>query len=76
MKAPLLSLSPIAIAMLGLMACSPATETSQTAKQPAPAIETETQTDSARVNAFFERTFEEDLKSSPMFQSYLGIKWE
>lgn len=25
---------------------------------------------------FFERTFEEDLKSSPMFQSYLGIKWD
>ena len=76
MKTPLLSLSPIAIAMLGLMACSPAPETSQTTQQPPPAVETESQTDSARVNAFFERTFEEDLKSSPMFQSYLGIKWD
>ena len=25
---------------------------------------------------FFERTFQDDLKRSPQFQSYLGIKWD
>lgn len=74
MKTSFFTLSPLALALVGLMACSPASETSQ--KLPEPAVETASLSESERVNAFFERTFEEDLKRSPMFQSYLGIKWD
>lgn len=69
-------LAPVAVAMAGLMACSPAdeatvqqTETTAEASQQAAAM-----TESERVQRFFTRTFEEDLQRSPMFQSYLGIK--
>ncbi|BBO28453.1 hypothetical protein AltI4_28410 [Alteromonas sp. I4] len=34
------------------------------------------QSESERLAAFFERTFQDDLKRSPQFQSYLGIKWD
>lgn len=70
-----LKLAPIALAMFGLTACSPAPEaqsTPETTQTSAPAGQTE----SARLSAFFERTFNEDLKRSPLFQSYLGIKWD
>ena len=69
MKAPLLSLSPIAIAMLGLMACSPASETSQTTQQPPPVVETESQTDSARVNAFLNALSKKILKARLCFKA-------
>jgi len=76
MKTSLLTLSPIALALIGLMACSPANETSSSASQPSAPKENTMQSESERVQAFFERSFDEDLKRSPMFQSYLGIKWD
>jgi len=32
------------------------------------------QTESERLNAFFERVYQENIKRSPVAQSYLGIK--
>ena len=75
MKLSLLKLSPIALTLLGVMACSPANEQPNQTSAPAVA-EVENQTESERLSAFFEQSFEEDLKRSPMFQSYLGIKWD
>ncbi|MBT0587514.1 DUF885 domain-containing protein [Alteromonas oceanisediminis] len=79
MKNPLL-LSAVASALL-LSACSPAPQqnTQNTASVEAPnaASSAETpQTESEKLAAFFERTFEEDLRESPMRQSYLGLKWD
>ncbi|MEC8417250.1 MAG: DUF885 domain-containing protein [Pseudomonadota bacterium] len=78
-------LTPLALAIAaisGLAACSPAsqtTPTSQTAIEQASTPKQEQvaqQSESQRLSAFFERTFEEDLKRSPLFQSYLGKKWD
>lgn len=69
-------LTTLAVMVAGLCACSPAPK--EQVSTPAPAEVQNTvanQTESERLNAFFERTFEEDLKRSPMFQSYLGKKW-
>lgn len=74
-------LTPLALALTGVMACSPANNTATPASSDAQQSQTEkqseqaTKTESERVNAFFERTFKEDLERSPLFQSYLGIKW-
>ena len=57
-------------------ACSPATETANNAPEPIKTEKPAGQSESERLNAFFERTFEEDLKRSPLFQSYLGKKWD
>ena len=78
-------LTPLALAIAaisGLAACSPASQTtpaSQTAIEQASTPQQEQvaqQSESQRLSAFFERTFEEDLKRSPLFQSYLGKKWD
>ena len=76
MKSTPWRLAPLAIALTGLMACSPAndttapkTETTATTTQQSGAM-----SESERVQNFFSRTFQEDLNRSPMFQSYLGIK--
>ena len=72
----ILKVSAIAIAISGLMACSPApqsTSSTTTADTERPA---QMQSESERLAAFFERTFQDDLKRSPQFQSYLGIKWD
>ncbi|WP_334013004.1 DUF885 domain-containing protein [Alteromonas sp. S167] len=78
-------LTPLALALAaisGLAACSPASQTtpaSQTAIEQASTPKQEQvaqQSESQRLSAFFERTFEEDLKRSPLFQSYLGKKWD
>ena len=76
MKTSLFSLTPVALALLALTACSPANETPQ-AQTPELTSQNETgQTESQRLAAFFENSFEEDLKRSPLFQSYLGKKWD
>lgn len=72
----ILKISAIAMAISGLMACSPAPQstsptTTTDAERPA-----QMQSESERLAAFFERTFQDDLKRSPQFQSYLGIKWD
>lgn len=75
-------LTPVALALTGIMACSPANDTatssSTDAQQAQSGTQSEevTQTESERVDAFFERAFKEDLERSPLFQSYLGIKWD
>ena len=76
MKKTLLKLTPIALAITTLTACSPASETAKTAPEPIKTEKPAGQSESERLNAFFERTFEENLKRSPLFQSYLGKKWD
>jgi uncharacterized protein (DUF885 family) len=76
MKTSLFSLTPVALALLTLTACSPANETPQSQ---APEVKSQSesgQTESQRLAAFFENSFEDDLKRSPLFQSYLGKKWD
>ncbi|MEW9798134.1 DUF885 domain-containing protein [Alteromonas sp. CYL-A6] len=80
MKTVMRKLTPVALAVLGLTACSPASDQATQSASTAPQAESaQTQqsamTESERLNAFFERTFKEDLERSPLFQSYLGIKW-
>ncbi len=75
-------LTPLALAMTGVIACSPTDDSSASVTPEATQAQNEaqteqtSQTESERVNAFFERTFKEDLERSPLFQSYLGIKWD
>ncbi|GBL05838.1 DUF885 family protein [Glaciecola sp. KUL10] len=62
-----------------ITACSPAQEASNTntASQQAQATtEQSVQSESAKLASFFEQSFDEDLKRSPMYQSYLGYKWD
>nr|WP_136252105.1 DUF885 domain-containing protein [Ningiella ruwaisensis] len=75
----------LAIGMtIGLSACSPKPETQseaspQGAQQEQKAVEEQRQApknESMRLAQFFADSFEEDLKRSPMGQSYLGIKWD
>ncbi len=68
--------APLAALISGLMACSPAPETTTQTTTTDSVEESSQQTESERLNAFFERTFQEDLDRSPLFQSYLGIKGE
>lgn len=58
---------------LAITACNPPTQTQKdtTAEtQQAP-----TQSESERLSTFFEEKFKEDLENSPLYQSYLGLKW-
>ncbi|MBU3022394.1 DUF885 family protein [Aestuariibacter sp. A3R04] len=69
-------LTTLTVIFAGLCACSPAPKEQVSAPAPTEGQgPVANQTESERLNAFFERTFEEDLKRSPMFQSYLGKKW-
>ncbi|TPV61760.1 DUF885 domain-containing protein [Aestuariibacter sp. GS-14] len=67
-------LSAIALAVSGLIACSPATQTTAPTSDTAQSVQA--QSESERLAAYFEQTFQDDLKRSPTFQSYLGIKWD
>jgi len=71
-----MKLSPIAAALFAITACSPATESTQTTTSHVAAEHNASQTESERLSAFFENAFDEDLKRSPLFQSYLGKKWD
>ncbi|NVK55927.1 MAG: DUF885 domain-containing protein [Alteromonadaceae bacterium] len=78
MKITTVKLSLLTSITLGLLACSPPQQV-QTPASPEGAETTASSAmpdESERLSAFFERTFEEDLKRSPEFQSYLGIKWD
>lgn len=73
-------LSLLVVLILGttLTACSPAPSDQKMATNPqeeATPVVVE-QSESERLTAFFENSFEQDLKRSPMFQSRLGIKWD
>ena len=76
MKTSLFSLTPVALALLTLTACSPANEAPQSQALEEKSQSESGQTESQRLAAFFESSFEEDLKRSPLFQSYLGKKWD
>ncbi|BCO18350.1 hypothetical protein KUC3_12070 [Alteromonas sp. KC3] len=76
MKKIITTLTPIALAIATLSACSPASETAKVETPSQETQQTAGQSESQRLNGFFERTFEEDLKRSPLFQSYLGKKWD
>ncbi|WP_218354589.1 DUF885 domain-containing protein [Alteromonas lipotrueiana] len=80
MKKNTFCLSALALAISGLMACSPAPQENASNKNASQSSENQSQmsaqTESERLSAFFERTFEEDLKRSPVSQSYLGYKWD
>ncbi|GAB3032172.1 DUF885 domain-containing protein [Bowmanella dokdonensis] len=58
---------------LAISACSPAPQTQQAESA---AVQETQQSESQRLAAFFEQSFEQDLKRSPMYQSYLGLKWD
>lgn len=69
-------LTPIAAVLLGLSACSPATDTNTTSSTQPATESAAVQSESERLGAFFDRIFEENLKRSPLMQSYLGKKWD
>lgn len=65
---------------IALFSCSEAPKDSATSAQPTPAA-TDTavataSTESQRLSAYFESAFEQDLRRSPVSQSYLGYKWD
>lgn len=76
MNKTILKLTPLALAIGVLTACSPANNTKPAETAVEEIQQTASQSESERLSAFFERTFEEDLKRSPLFQSYLGKKWD
>lgn len=71
-----LKINAIAMAISGLMACSEAPQSTSPATTADTERPAQMQSESERLAAFFERTFQDDLKRSPQFQSYLGIKWD
>lgn len=73
------TLFPISLLALSLMGCSqPEKQIEEQVETPQ--IEAEKQqaplTESARLSTYFDTMFEADLKRSPMYQSYLGYKWD
>ncbi|MDC8831584.1 DUF885 domain-containing protein [Alteromonas gilva] len=78
MKITTVKLSLLMSVTAGLLACSPQqqVQTPASGEQAETAISAAMPNESERLSAFFERTFNEDLKRSPEFQSYLGIKWD
>ena len=74
--AHLFPLSAFAIALAG---CSPQ-NTQQQTSEPQPQVtqtqEQIAQSESEKLAAFFAKNFEDDLKRSPMGQSFLGYKWD
>lgn len=67
----------VAALTLSLAACGQAddaTNNAQTGEGQVTSATSEQQTESQRLNVFFERVFNEAVDRSPMFQGYLGIK--
>ncbi len=68
----------LSTAIIGLMAaCSPAGTPQEQTKTEPQTVETTTkseQTESDRLNAFFQEQFELALSRSPMFKAYIGMK--
>jgi uncharacterized protein (DUF885 family) len=66
----------VTLTSIVLVACSPpqppASPTSTEDSQTSVAVVNE----SERLDVFFERTYQEDLKASPLTQSYRGLKWD
>lgn len=67
----------ISVMTIALSACSPQqTQQQNSGKEQPNLVADKTLTESARIEAFFKAAFEQDLKRSPMRQSYLGFKWD
>ena len=67
----------LAASLCFLTACSPAPQSTETSTS-APAsqnAETTQLSESEKLSDFFAKSFEADLEQSPMWQSYLGLKW-
>lgn len=66
----------VTLTSIVLVACSPpqppASPTSTEDSQKSVAVVNE----SERLDMFFERTYQEDLRASPLTQSYRGLKWD
>lgn len=62
---------------VAISACSPAKDTNTNNSVTSQAqTQAASQSESAKLATFFEQSFEQDLKRSPMRQSYLGYKWD
>lgn len=70
-KSSVFGLSLIAMAIAG---CNPAPQ--QQNQEPATTQAASQQSEAEKLAAFFEKSFDDDLKRSPMYQSYLGLKWD
>lgn len=70
MKTTLKAILAATTALAAIAVATPATY----AAEPAPADTEQTQTEDARLSAFFEEVFQRNLKDSPLFQSQLGMK--
>jgi uncharacterized protein (DUF885 family) len=70
----LFNILPLSALALAISACSPqSTEQTQAKTQ---VEQTVSQTESEKLAEYFTEMFEQDLKRSPLLQSYLGYKWD
>lgn len=76
MSKKLHALTPIAAILASLSACSPAPENTSTSPDSPTPQSVRVQDESERLAKFFDRVFDENLKRSPLLQSYLGKKWD
>jgi uncharacterized protein (DUF885 family) len=73
----LYKLLPLSALALGISACTPqSSEQSQATTIEQAAKQKSNQTESAKLAEYFAAMFEQDLKRSPLTQSYLGYKWD
>ncbi len=73
------TLFPLSVLAMSLMGCSQPEQQTQPQAQPQQVSAEKQQapeTESARLTRYFENMFDADLKRSPMYQSYLGYKWD
>lgn len=72
------TLAPLGLAVaLALSACQPQSgNQSATTDSTTSTAHSQVQNEEQKLDAFFADSFKQDLKESPMGQSYLGIKWD
>ncbi|MEP1384168.1 MAG: DUF885 domain-containing protein [Paraglaciecola sp.] len=70
-----LKLIPLSMLTIAISACSPQ-PSEQTEKPIGQAAQNVVQTESEKLAQYFADMFEQDLKRSPITQSYLGYKWD
>ncbi|MEP1869535.1 MAG: DUF885 domain-containing protein, partial [Paraglaciecola sp.] len=70
-----LKLIPLSMLTIAISACSPQ-PSEQTDKPIVQASQNVVQTESEKLAQYFADMFEQDLKRSPITQSYLGYKWD
>ena len=71
------SLFPLSLLTVALMACTDSSTQNQPQVESGTAQTSQlSQSESARLSTYFADMFEQDLKRSPLRQSYLGYKWD